>query len=223
MSEQDEVKVLNIYQKLLEVRKSVSYLKKESQSNQYNYTGSAQVLASVRDKINEVGLILVPRIIDKNLIAETVEYMDKDKPKKTTTYFTELTMTMTWVNADNPTETVECPWYTQGVDIAGEKGVGKALTYGEKYFTLKFFNIPTDKDDPDAFQEKNSQKAAKNTLAKIKGLWAKLGLRANLLDAQAQALYGVPLMQLTEDMADLFLTKLEEQLAEGGKSVGTKK
>ena len=32
------------------------------------------------------------------------------------------------------------------VDIAGEKGVGKALTYGKKYFLLKFFNIATDKD-----------------------------------------------------------------------------
>jgi hypothetical protein len=46
------------------------------------------------------------------------------------------------------------PFYAQGVDIAGEKGVGKALTYGEKYFLLKTFNIATDKDDPDAFQEK---------------------------------------------------------------------
>lgn len=221
MTEQTEDKVLNIYQKLVEVRKSVSYLKKESQSNQYQYTGSAQVLASVRDKINEMNLILVPRIIDKNLLAETVEFIEKEKPKKTTTYFTELTMTMTWVNADNPSETVECPWYSQGVDIAGEKGVGKALTYGEKNFMLKFFNIPTDKDDPDAFQERTAQKAAKATLAKIKGLWAKLGLRANLLDAQSQALYGVPLMQLTEEQGDLFLTKLEDQLAAGGNKVGT--
>jgi hypothetical protein len=63
-------------------------------------------------------------------------------------------MTMTWVNADKPDEVIECPWYGQGVDIAGEKGVGKALTYAEKYFILKQFNIATDKDDPDAFQEK---------------------------------------------------------------------
>ena len=32
--------------------------------------------------------------------------------------------------------------------------MGKALTYGEKYFLLKFFNIATDKDDPDSFQRK---------------------------------------------------------------------
>lgn len=212
---------MNIYQKLVEVRKSVDYLKKESKSNQYDYTGSAQVLTSVRDKINDMGLLLIPRITDKNLIAETVEYMDRDKPKKTTTYFTELNMTFTWVNADNPEEKIECPWYSQGVDIAGEKGVGKALTYAEKYFTLKFFNIPTDKDDPDAFQNKFGQKAPKEVLSKIKAAWATLGMRANRLDDQSVALYGVPLMQLDDEMAESFLNKLTEQLATGGKRDGT--
>lgn len=205
---------LNIYQKLLEVRKSVDYLKKESTSNQYKYTGSAQVLASVRDKINAMGLILVPKIIDKNLLTETVEFIEKEKPKKTTTYFTELTLSMTWVNADNPSETVECPWYSQGVDIAGEKGVGKALTYGEKYFILKFFNIPTDNDDPDAFQKKFEQKASKESQAKIRETWMKLGLKINQLELQCKTIYGVGVAQLGEDSAEEFLTMLESRLGD---------
>jgi len=45
-------------------------------------------------------------------------------------------------------------WYAQGIDLAGEKGPGKALTYAEKYFLLKFFNIATSADDPDTFQKK---------------------------------------------------------------------
>lgn len=147
----------NLYQKLVEVRKSVPYLKKEAQGKQYNYTGSSQVLASVRSKMDELGLMLIPAITDKELHGSEIEYYDSEGRvnKRTTTYFTELKMTMTWVNADNPEEKLEVPWYAQGVDIAGEKGVGKALTYGEKYFMLKTFNIATDKDDPDAFQEKS--------------------------------------------------------------------
>lgn len=147
---------LNIYQKLIEVRKAVPYLKKEAEGKQYKYTGSSQVLASVRNKMDELGLLLIPRIISKELSESQIEFKDAngDVTKRTTTYFTELIMTMTWVNADKPDETIECPWYGQGVDIAGEKGVGKALTYAEKYFILKQFNIATDKDDPDAFQEK---------------------------------------------------------------------
>lgn len=146
---------MNIYQKLIEVRKTVPYLKKGDKGEQYEYTSSSQVVAAVREKMDELGLLLIPRIIDKNVLTETVENKDKyGNIKKRTTYFTELTMEYTWLNAENPEETIVIPFYAQGVDIAGEKGVGKALTYAEKYFLLKQFNIPTDNSDPDAFQQK---------------------------------------------------------------------
>lgn len=150
---------MNIYQKLIEVRKAVPYIQKADEGSQYKYTGSSRVLASVRDKLDELGLLLVPAVTNHNLLLSEIEFKNEsgNATKRTTTYFTELEMTMTWINADNPEEKIECGWYAQGVDIAGEKGVGKALTYGEKYFMLKFFNIPTDKDDPDAFQAKHEQ------------------------------------------------------------------
>lgn len=148
---------MNIYQKLIAVRKSVPYIQKADSGAQYNYTGSSRVLAAVRDKLDELGLLLIPAVTNHNLLLSEIEFKNEsgNATKRTTTYFTELEMTMTWVNAENPEEKIECGWYAQGVDIAGEKGVGKALTYGEKYFMLKFFNIPTDKDDPDAFQAKH--------------------------------------------------------------------
>lgn len=150
---------MNIYEKLIEVRKSVPYLQKSADGPQFKYVSSSQVLANVKAKMDELGLLLIPSITSHKVTESVVEYTDKDKygnekPKKTSTYFTELDMDMAWINAEKPEETVVSPWYGQGVDIAGEKGVGKALTYGEKYFMLKFFNIPTDKDDPDSFQRK---------------------------------------------------------------------
>jgi len=148
---------MNIYQKLIEVRKEVPYLQKENTSNQYKYVSSSQVLSNCKKKMDELGLLLVPAVTGHKVSESTVEQFDKDSGhvfKRTTTYFTELDMAMTWVNAEKPDETISCPWYGQGVDIAGEKGVGKAMTYAEKYFMLKFFNIPTDKDDPDHFQDK---------------------------------------------------------------------
>lgn len=152
---------MNIYQKLIEVRKVVPYLQKEAQGNQYNYVSSSQVLAATKLKMDELGLILIPRVINHKVSESAIELRNKETEdifKRTITYFTELDMVMTWVNAEDPKETIECPWYGQGVDIAGEKGVGKALTYAEKYFILKFFNIPTDKDDPDSFQAKHDDK-----------------------------------------------------------------
>ena len=151
---------MNIYQKLIEVRKEVPYLQKADTGSQYNYTGSSRVLAALKNKMDELGLLLIPSVTGHHLSESPIEYKDANGnvTKRTTTYFTELEMTMTWVNAEKPDEQIVSSWYGQGVDIAGEKGVGKALTYAEKYFMLKFFNIATDKDDPDAFQAKHEPK-----------------------------------------------------------------
>ena len=147
---------MNIYQKLIEVRKVVPYLQKENAGTQYKYVSSSQVLSNCKMKMDELGLLLVPSVTGHKVSESVIEYQDDKNhvTKRTITYFTELDMIMTWVNAEDPKETISCPWYGQGVDIAGEKGVGKAMTYAEKYFMLKFFNIPTDKDDPDSFQKK---------------------------------------------------------------------
>jgi hypothetical protein len=149
---------MNIYAKLIEVRKAVQYLKKENKGAQYNYVSSSQTLASVKAKMDDLGLLLIPRVIGK-------EVRESINGKGATVYFTELIMEYTWINAEDPNETITSPWYGQGIDTAGEKGVGKALTYAEKYFMLKFFNIPTDKDDPDAFQKKNEDGDTKQLAA----------------------------------------------------------
>lgn len=137
---------MNIYEKLIEVRKVVPYLQKESKGYQFNYTGSSLVLGSLKAKMDELGLLLIPRVVSKEVSEHETQKGGKE-------YFTELCMEFTWVNADAPEEIIVCPWYGQGLDN-GEKGVGKAMTYAEKYFMLKFFNIATDKDDPDSFQKK---------------------------------------------------------------------
>lgn len=155
---------MNLYQKLVEVRKCVPYLQKENAGSQYKYVSSSQVLSNCKVKMDELGLLLIPGVTGHKVTESIVEFKDEKTgniTKRTTTYFTELDMTMTWVNAENPEECICSMWYGQGVDIAGEKGVGKAMTYAEKYFMLKFFNIPTDKDDPDSFQDKLDDKPPK--------------------------------------------------------------
>lgn len=137
---------MNIYQKLIEVRKSVPYLKQDNKGYQFSYVSSSQALANVRNKMDEMQLLLVPSVKGNSVS----EHATKNGGHE---YFTQVEMIFTWINAENPEETICCDWIGQGLD-SGEKGVGKALTYAEKYFMLKFFNIPTDKDDPDSFQDK---------------------------------------------------------------------
>ncbi|NEU27060.1 ERF family protein [Paenibacillus ottowii] len=209
---------MNIYQKLIEVRKEVPYIQKADKGSQYQYTGSSRVLASLKTKMDELGLLLVPSITKPTLHESPIEYKD-DKgnvTKRTTTYFTELEMTMTWINADDPKEQISVPWYGQGVDIAGEKGVGKALTYAEKYFMLKFFNIATDKDDPDSFQQTHGlvNMITSKQVGEAKKMWLELGFSADAINQQTLKLYKKQLTQLTEDLADDFITKLQAMKAE---------
>lgn len=128
-----------LYQKLLAVQKAVNYLQAVKEGHQYKYVGSSDVLAPIRNAMDEQGLLL---------FAEVLEHATEEGNQR----FTELVVKFTWVNADKPDEREEFLWYGQGLDT-GEKGVGKALTYAEKYFMLKFFHIATDKDDPDRFQQ----------------------------------------------------------------------
>lgn len=148
---------VNLFKKLLEVRKSVPYLQKSEKGHQYSYVGSSGVLAALRDKLDEKGLLLFPKVIDNKMTLISVENVDKYGNKKVQSkVFTELNLLFTWVDSETG-ESFEVPFYAQGYDIEGEKGVGKALTYGEKYFLLKQFNIATDSEDPDSFQQKNEQ------------------------------------------------------------------
>lgn len=215
---------MNIYQKLIEVRKAVPYLQKDSQGQQYKYNSSSQVVAAVRAKLDELKLLLITEIAGHTLHAETIEYIERtenkekiiEKPKKTTTYFTEVDLLMIWVNAEAPEEMIKIPWYAQGVDIAGEKGVGKAVTYGEKTFLLKQFNIATDQMDVDAFQGKLEKSSGRksNAIAQLKSAWIGAGFAANLLVPQVKKKFGCGISDLTEAQVDELLADIRAKGSE---------
>lgn len=140
---------MGLLQKLGELRKEVTYLQKENRNQQqkFSYVSSSQVLTAVRTKMDELGLIIISEVVGSRLhepLAGKKQYM------------TELELLYTWVDVETG-EQKEVRWYAQGADMA-EKGPGKAMTYGEKYFILKQLNIATDKDDPDAHEAKQERK-----------------------------------------------------------------
>lgn len=149
-----------LYEKLLKIKESVEYLQKENEGQQYNFVSSSQVISALRKKMNEYKLLLIPEVEEARYNVITEKISSKGNP--TVDLLTELFIHFKWVNVENPQETLIVKWYGQGVDTSGEKGIGKAYTYAEKYFLLKFFNIPTDKDDPDFFQEKQEKKTTKS-------------------------------------------------------------
>jgi len=150
---------MNIHEKLLAIRATCSYLKKDNSGYQFKYVSSSQTLGSLRAAMDEHKVLLIPNV-------ESVEVREGQTAKGAPRLLTILHMSFTWVNGEDVKDQIKCTWVGQGVDDA-EKGVGKALTYAEKYFLLKFFNIATDQDDPDSFQKRTgrpSEPAASNNI-----------------------------------------------------------
>lgn len=196
---------MNIHEKLVAVRKQVDYLKKEAKGYQFNYVSSSQTIMSVRGEMDKQGLLLIPRITASKVT-------EHRSAKGTIEFFTELDMVFTWVNSENPQETLECSWRGQGLDT-GEKGLGKALTYAEKYFLLKFFNIATDNADPDFVANKQLQYKSAKAPAIPMALTG-LFVQKNILKAKREAMW-IKALEMCENNEKEAERLLKEQL-EGG-------
>jgi hypothetical protein len=131
-----------IYKKLFDIQKRIPALAKDAETKEYAYLSDERLLGVVRPLMDECGLMLTVQTTGRSVRADETK-------SGTTRYFTEIDIKFTWVDVETG-DTLEHTFTAQGVDLAGEKGIGKALTYGEKYYLLKLFHIPTPKDDPDA-------------------------------------------------------------------------
>lgn len=138
---------MNIHQKLVEVRKSIDGFTKDSKSYGYSYVSGTQVLSKIQDKMNEHGVLLIPSIITQDF--EKHEYVN-NKGKSCLDFLVYGQMTYKWVNAEKPEDFIEVPFFYTGAQDDISKAFGSGLTYSERYFIIKFFNLPTDADDPDA-------------------------------------------------------------------------
>lgn len=139
---------LTLSQKLIKIQESVKIIKNDSEVNEgfrFKYASSENILFSVRHAMDENKVLLLPTILEAKK-----EFYTNSSGK--ISILTELIINYDWIDAENPIDKLSFRWYTQGTDTT-ERGVGKALTYGEKYFILKFFHIPTTDNDPDAYQD----------------------------------------------------------------------
>ncbi len=57
-----ESKKMTLHQKLIEIRKTCSYLKKDNQGYQFKYVSSSQTLGTLRGAMDEHGVLLIPRV-----------------------------------------------------------------------------------------------------------------------------------------------------------------
>lgn len=152
---------LNLYQKLLIIQQKISGLGKDKQANSYKYVTGDKVLEHIKPLMNSLGLILKQEIISIENVRQDYKTgigTSYEKPKSEIS--SKVMMRFTWVDCETGDKDENL--FGANGQNDWDKGVGSALTYGERYFLLKFFHIATDEDDidnPDLKKEEAPKKA----------------------------------------------------------------
>lgn len=148
---------LTLFQKLLKIQQRINGLSKDKKGNNYEYVTGSKILNEIKPMMNDLGLILKQEII--SIENERMDYRtgigtSYEKPKSE--ILSKVMMKFTWV---------DCNTFEKDENLFGangqndwDKGVGSALTYGERYFLLKYFHIATDEDDIDNPDRKEIEK-----------------------------------------------------------------
>lgn len=165
----EEKQELNLFQKIADVKANIDGFTKDAKSYNYSYVSGSQVLHRIRNKMIENNLLLVPKTSEENYKQIDVTRFNKKAGREITTseFIVEMKLTYVWINADKPEEQFEVTFYAVGQQDDVSKAQGTALTYAERYFLMKFFNIPTDEDDADAKEKQERYATSSNQLKEL--------------------------------------------------------
>lgn len=169
-------KTLNIYQKLLTIQQKVSGLCKDKKGNNFEYVTGNKVLEHIKPLMNELGLILKPEILSIDNVRQDYQTRNGSKSEINS----KVMMRFTWV--DSATGETDVNLFGANGQNDWDKGVGSALTYGERYFLLKYFHIATDEDDIDNPDLKKTEPIKPNLTEQVELAKSKIINASNLED-----------------------------------------
>ena len=156
---------LNLYERLAQLRKRVEFMQEDASGYGYKYVSEESLLAKITGLMEELHLSLVPRVLPGTMKVEKVELKKKKYMKEvglyddvSNEYLVQADMEYTWVNNDNPEETIVIPWVFVGSQSDPSQAMGSGLTYANRYFLMKMFQVASSEDDPDNWRSK--QRAA---------------------------------------------------------------
>ena len=161
---------LNLYQKLAKIRKMAEYLRKNKAGHGYKYVSEDEILLKVTAGMEKYGVSLIPRMVHGSENLTRTQYTKiKEQADKTgdiirtensaDDFVFTAQMEMVWVNDDNPEEQLTIPWMLVGQQSNASMSMGSGLTYSNRYFLLKFFQVATSEDDPDYYKERKADAA----------------------------------------------------------------
>ena len=146
-------KKMKLLQKIAEIRKELDYLQKDTKGFNYKYVAGVTILGKIHDRMNELGMLLYPEITEQSV--EPISILTKTGQK--TEMLVKSLGSYVWIDIETG-DTLKVPWSFTGQQADASQAFGSGLTYAERYFLMKFFNVPTDEADPDKIRSSQQQK-----------------------------------------------------------------
>lgn len=153
----DEIKQIQLYKKIKNIMKAITWLKKDERvkykETDYRAISEEKVTIEVRKQLIKEGLIIIPTEVKTAY----------DSEKRLTTIETAYKII--------DVETGDCEIIKscgQGWD-SQDKGTGKAMTYAFKYLLLRTFAIPTGEDPDKVSNAEIDEIENKEKAIKLKG------------------------------------------------------
>jgi hypothetical protein len=134
-----DITKLNLYQKLVEIRKQALYVQKESKGFNFNYASGESIICLIRPIMDDLGVLLVPDM-------EVFDFIEIKKGANLVSV-PKITISYTWINGENPDERLKTRATFFEDKMAGCQSIGAMMTYAERYFLYKFFQVATGADD----------------------------------------------------------------------------
>lgn len=177
---------LNLVQKLAKIREMVEVLRKNKSGYNYKYVTEDEILARVAAGMKKYGVSLQPSVVPGTLFVSPINYTKTKTTKSGEQLKEEINETLvhaelifTWVDCDNTDDTLVIPWALVGQQGDASQAFGSGLTYANRYFMLKFFQIATPDDDPDNWRSKKEEAEQEAELAVVRPIITKIDEHVN--------------------------------------------
>lgn len=144
---------MNIYQRVLEVRKAIDYIKKDKRVEGYMAVTHDNVTAMTREHFIAHGVVIVPAGIVQSNVKDTGTFTGKGTPF----IRFEARYRFDVVNADEPTDKFSMEVEAHALDH-GDKAPGKAFSYAKKYAVMKLIEIESGEEEEEARPEQHKPK-----------------------------------------------------------------
>ncbi len=138
--------VLNIHQRINEVRKAVQYVQKDRQVQTYKAVSHDAAVAVLHDIVVAQGILIYPEQVTGKLHDFTFSPQENGGQKRDAMRMYEGSYLIKFVNIDKPDDFIAVAIEAHAQDN-GDKAPGKAVTYATKAAMLKVFFLETGENE----------------------------------------------------------------------------